>query len=115
MRIEIQGRSDDTIGAYGLPADAYANDDGGEAMDDRDTCGNNDPPSTFDIISDVTRERCRVTCIYNGCWSFAVGLVDEDDDAPLFLETARLRRREHGIDVLLDVPEGTRVVWNRRE
>jgi uncharacterized GH25 family protein len=109
--LKIEGRSDDTIGAYGLPYSAYSMASGGEAMDDRDTAANNTPPKTFDIIT-PDEGRCRVTCIYNGCWSFAVGLVDEDDETPYFLCSAKFKRNDYSVNVELAVPDGTRVVWN---
>lgn len=112
MRISIEGHSDDTIGAYGLPSEFYSLQSGQDgAMDDYDTCANNKPPMTFDIIA-PTEGRLRVTCVYNGCWSFAIGLVDEDDPTPGFLDRLRIVRDGYSMNVELDVPDDTCVVWN---
>lgn len=115
MKLSIEGRSDDTIGAYGLPNDAYSFNDGSDgAMDDYDTCANNDPPLTFDIVT-ADEGRLRVTAIYNGCWSFAVGLVDEDDPTPDLLARMHHTRDSHSVGIVIDIPDDTKVIWNRRQ
>jgi len=65
----IYGASDDLIEIEGIEG-------GGEF----DTCSDNDPPKTFRIES--KEGRIRLHCIYDGCWCFALGMVDEDDDIP---------------------------------
>lgn len=114
MELSIEGRSDDTIGCYGLPASRYRNSDGiGSPMDDIDTCGNNQPPPSFVIQAD--KERCRVHAIYTGCWQFAIGQVDEEDgELPDWAMNARLfQAHEYCVGIRMNVPDNATVTWER--
>lgn len=57
--------------------------------------------------------RMRVHAIYDGCWSFAPGLVDEDDEWPGW--PIRFKRdpkvREYTLLMEIDAPGDTTVTW----
>ena len=48
-----------------------------------------------------------ITPIYNGCWSFAIGLLDEDKILPQWINTARYLADGYVCELIIDVPSGT--------
>ncbi len=88
--VEISGRSDDTTGAYGLPANHYFNWKQRELpaehrdvmQDDLDCGGHTFPPRPFTIWSESANRGIRVVPIYDGRWSFALSPADLASDPP---------------------------------
>lgn len=69
--VTIYGASDDLVEVEGVPgADEFG------AYSSRAHVG------YFELISESTMGRLRVHCIYDGCWHFSFGQVEEGDPWP---------------------------------
>lgn len=59
----------------------------------------------FDLIA-AEGPGLRITAVYDGCWSFAPGLLDEDEDLPEWIDTFSLAADGYTVKASISVPEG---------
>ena len=89
------------------------------SSDDLIEIGGVEGAGEFNIISDdlciasfVLGNKMRIRALYDGCWSFAVGQVDEDIELPEW--PVKISQAENGYSTLLEikVPDDVKI---RRE
>jgi hypothetical protein len=106
--ITFYGRSDDLVEVEGCTGadEFYAAD---VSIAGAEACWK------ADLVAPATwaREQMRVRAIYDGCWSFAVGQVDEDLPMPAWALTLTTHESGHSVELRIDAPEGTRLtnIW----
>lgn len=105
--ITIYGASDDLIEVEGcLGADEFNSYEHGPVM------------WRGDLIAPGGVEAMRVHAVFDGCWSVAVGQVDEDVPLPSWPVTVRQHRSiPYSTVVEVAAPDGTRLdnVWPERD
>lgn len=81
--------------------------------DEIDYAGGDPYKGSFVLKAGEHGGRMRVHAIYDGCWTFAPGLVDEDDEWPGW--PIRFRRtpqfREYTLVLEIEAPADTTVTW----
>lgn len=99
MRIEITGGSDDLIEVSGCEGeDEYCNPESVLVK----LSGNLVAPDGAGV---------RINALYdNGCWSFSVGLIDEDTPWPGWDMEITEGDRPYNTLLTIDAPEGTRFI-----
>lgn len=98
MKVTFSGASDDLI--HVSPFDHL---DEVNAID-----GKVDGDPWYCDLSDPEGHEVRVTAIYDGCWSFAVGLADEDDVFPEWpIKVRQSETTSYSVELEIEVPDGT--------
>lgn len=112
--ITIYGASDDLVevdGAVGASPEEYNVYDSGKLMWRADFIAP-------DPADESPAERLRVHAIYDGCWHFSVGQVDEVYPLPAWPLRIQQGEQDYGegklgprysVVLLIDAPEGTRI------
>lgn len=95
--VKFYGASDDLVEVEGIPgADEFWCDT---------TC------APFAYATFVVGGKVRVRAIYDGCWSFAVGQVDEDLELPAWpIRITQHADPSYSVLLEIDVPDDTSVM-----
>lgn len=109
--IKIFGASDDLIEVSGCKgADEFYAVEHGLHM------------GTLDFVSDggasgvLPRSRLRVHAIYDGTWSFAVGLVEEGDKLPAWpIDISKSGENDYSAEVTIIAPADVVCIYRSRE
>lgn len=125
--LEISGSGHDTIMAEGLPASQYFRakvrpawqwdtlDDSPEygaipSDGEYDCCADHSGLYGIDLVRSC-KERMRIIAVYNGGWSFAIGMVYEYDDMPPWDIAIDFDSHSRTSNVRITLPEDTRCIW----
>lgn len=108
--ITIYGASDDLIEVQGC-----------EGADEFNVYGDDGKVHWHgDFVGPDVREQVRVHAIYDGCWHFSAGQVEEDVPLPawpLAIRQGTKDEAEYTAVLTIDAPPGTRLlnIWPKRD
>jgi len=105
MKINISGASDDLIEVMG---DAPGCDEHGAA-------GDHDRESGFQLAGVFVVGNVRVRCLYDGCWSFAVGPLADGVVWPKHWKiTIKVAERDYSSEICIDTGDDKVAVIRER-